>query len=115
MTQRGQLAWRRPVLPMPVVNTLLLWPYICINDFLELPADGRKETHFSARMDDDVHHDVARGHRGCGHKQRYGADSCCCFKPGVWVFAGGFSSDIHTSRPRVTNTAGQNKKGVSNE
>jgi hypothetical protein len=38
VTQRDQPAWRRPLLPTPVANTLLLWPHICSNDFLELPA-----------------------------------------------------------------------------
>jgi hypothetical protein len=93
----------------------LLWPYICINDFLKRPENGRKENDFDARMDDNVHHDVARGHRGCGNGQRYGTDRRYRVKPGVWTFADGFGSDIYTSRSRVTNTTGQNERAISNE
>lgn len=42
--------------------------------------------------------------------QTHGADRRYRVKPGVWKFACGFSSDIHTSRSRVTNTTRENKK-----
>jgi hypothetical protein len=54
------------------------------------------------------------GHRGCGSGKRYGTDRRDRIKPGVWTSAGGFGSDIYTSRSRVTNTTGQNER-VSNE
>jgi hypothetical protein len=106
----NSLARRRPILPMPVVLHPLLWPYICTIDSLELPADGRKETHFDARMDVDVYHDVAMGSRDRGDGRRCRPDRRHRVKPGVWVFAGGLRFDIHTARPRVTNTAGPTLK-----
>ena len=55
------------------------------------------------------------GSRGRGDGKRYGTDRRYRVKPGVWTFAGGFGSDIYTSRSRVTNTTGQNERAVSNE
>jgi hypothetical protein len=74
-------------------------------------ADSAKETHFDARMDVDVYHDVVMGDSDGSNGWRR-TERWSHFKPGVWISVGGFGSDIHAADPRVISSAGRPAIGI---